>query len=914
MNWFRQLLTRRKLYDDLSQEIAQHLREKMDELVAGGMSRQEAEDTARREFGNMTLTEESGREVWRWPTGENFLMDVRYALRMLRQNPGFTCVAILTLALGIGANTAIFSVINAVLLRTLPVRDPQQLVVLTDPEEEGVWVGSSDGERIMLTEHEFEGLRDQNEVFSGVFATCSSLRTANVSVGSNSSEVGSPAKISMVSGTYWSVLGIEPLKGTMFGPEVDQGLGAHPVAVISYAFWQRRMQQDRAAVGRQLRVRQTVFDIVGVMPPDFTGITVGESPDIWVPIMMQQQIAPGSDWLTWKPGAFAKTMFLQVVGRLKPGVSVEQARASINVTFQQILHFEAGSISSEDKKREMFSNFIVLHSGSRGLSALRGEYSAPLEVMMGLVGLLLLLAAANVANLLLARANARQREITLRVALGAGRGRLIRQLLTESVLLAGIGGLAGIGLAYWADRLLLHMVSTSATPVPLDIHPDTSVLLFALGVSLITGILFGLAPALRATRLNLSDVLRGSSRSISGDAQGETRFPMGKLLVGAQVAISLLLLVSAGLFVRSLQKLSSIPLGYDPQGMLLFHMSPGVAGYKGAAVSQLYQQLLPKFAAVPGVRGVTLSDNGLFYGSDSEDPIEIAGYPPKAGQDIDAHFDEIGPKYFATIGIPVLAGRDVDEHDTTGAPVCWVNQSFAKYFLGNENPIGKRLSVDYRGTKPGFQIVGVVADVKSDDLHEETPRRFYVPYFHALDAPGSSFFEVRYGGNPAAVVAELRRITREADSTLDALDIQTLPQLLDRGMVRDRLTARLSAFFGVLALVLACIGLYGVLSYNVARRTSEIGVRMALGAQRRDVLRLVLGDALLVTGIGVAVGLAAAVAGTRLLSTLLFGLTPRDPVTLAGSVAGLLIAAMVAACVPAWRASRVDPMTALRHE
>jgi predicted permease len=914
MNFIQYLFKRRRVYDDLSQEIEQHLREKVDELVAGGMSRQEAQDTARREFGNMTLTEERGREVWRWATGENFLMDVRYALRMLRQNPGFTCVAILTLALGIGANTAIFSVINAVLLRTLPVRDPQQLVVLTDPEEEGVWVGSSDGERIMLTEHEFEGLRDQNEVFSGVFAACSSLRTANVSVGSNSSEVGSPAKVSMVSGTYWSVLGVKPLEGTMFGPEVDQGLGAHPVAVISYAFWQRRMRQDRAAVGRQLRVRQTVFDIVGVMPPDFTGITVGESPDIWVPIMMQQQIAPGSDWLTWKPGAFAKTMFLQVVGRLKPGVSVEQARASINVTFQQILHFEAGSISSEEKKREMFSNFIVLHNGSRGLSALRGEYSAPLEVMMGLVGLLLLLAAANVANLLLARANARQREITLRVALGAGRGRLIRQLLTESVLLAGIGGIVGIGLAYWADQLLLHMVSTSPTAVPLDVHPDTSVLLFALGVSLGTGILFGLAPALRATRLNLSDALRGSSRSISGDAQGETRFPMGKLLVGAQVAISLLLLVSAGLFVRSLQKLSSVPLGYDPQGMLLFHMSPGVAGYKGAAVSQLYQQLLPKFAAVPGVRGVTLSDNGLFYGSDSEDPIEIAGYPPKAGQDMDAHFDEIGPKYFATIGIPVLAGRDVDEHDTAGAPACWVNQSFAKYFLGNENPIGKRLNVDYRGTKPGFEIVGVVADAKSDDLHEETPRRFYMPYFHALDAPGSSFFEVRYGGNPIAVVAELRRIAREADSTLDALDIQTIPQLVDRGLVRDRLTARLSAFFGVLALVLACIGLYGVLSYNVARRTSEIGVRMALGAQRRDVLRLVLADALLVTGIGAAVGLAAALAATRVLSTLLFGLTPRDPATLAGSAAVLLIAGTVAACVPAWRASRVDPMTALRHE
>ncbi len=914
MSWIRDLFQRRRVYGDLSAEMGEHLREKVDELVAAGIPLQDAKDTARREFGNMTLTEENGRDVWRWHAIEDFFTDLRYALRTLRKNPGFSSVAILTLALAIGANTAIFSVINAVLLRTLPVRDPQQLMVLTDPAEQGVWAGSADGERILLSYHEYQGLRDNDQVFSGLLAQSSSMVVTNVAVDATNSDPGTPANITMVSGNYWSVLGVEPLQGAAFGPEVDTGLGARPVAIVSYAFWQRRMQQGRDALGRKLRIRQTLFDVIAIMPPGFTGITVGDSPDIWVPLTMQQQIAPGRDWLAYTPGAMFKIMFLQVVGRLKPGITFNQAKASINVTFQQIIQSEAGSITDAARKREMATNFLAPHPGSRGLSSLRSEYTQPLEVLMVLVGLLLLLAAANIANLLLARATARRREVTVRVALGAGRGRLVRQMLTESVLLASLGGLFGLALAYAGDRLLLRMVSDGRAPVPLDVHPDAAVLAFAFGVSLLTGVLFGLVPALRATRLDISEVLRGSARSISGEARTASAIPMGKVLVGAQVAISLLLLVAAGLFVRSLQKLTGLPLGYSAENLLLFRINPSSAGYKSAATGQLFQQFLPKFAAIPGVRAATLSEDGFFIGYDFSDGIEFPGYTPPAGQNMEARFDEIGPGYFAGIGIPILQGRDVTERDTTGPPMCWVNQALARYYFGAQSPLGRQLIVDYRGTKPAFEIAGVVADVKSNDLHDASPRRFYVPYFHPVDPPTAATFEIRYSGDPANIVSAVRGIVRETDPAIDSAEVETIPDLIERGLTRDHLTARLSTFFGVLALLLACIGLYGVLSYNVVRRTSEIGVRMALGAQRRDVLRLVLGDALLVTGIGALVGLAAALAATRLLASLLFGLTPRDPLTLLASVVVLLASGSVAACVPALRASRVDPMAALRHE
>lgn len=837
--------------------------------------------------------------------------DLRFALRALAKNPGFSAIAILTLALGIGANTALFSVVNAVLLRSLPVRDPQQLVVVTDPESQGMWNGTSSGERSMITYHEFEGMRDQNTVFSNVMTFASQIYATPVSFGQV--DDGTPANISMVSGGYFSTLGVDAEIGRTFGTEVDQGRNAHPIAVISNAFWERRMQRDPNVIGRKIHIRQTVFDIIGVAPPDFAGVMVGDAPDVWIPLMMQDVIIPGTDLLVQKPGSITKNMFLHFVGRMNPGVKIAQANTAINVTFKQVLDAEAASIPDEKERKEVTDSFLVTHDARRGLSVVRGQYAQPLEVLMGLVGLLLLLACANVANLLLARAAGRQRELSVRVAMGAGRGRLVRQLLTESVLLAALGAAAGILLAQWGANLLLRMVSSGPTTIPLDVHLDVTVLAFTIGVTLLTGVLFGLAPALRATRVDLNNILRGSSRSIAG-GRGSSRLPLGKILVGVQVAISLLLLVSAGLFVRSLQNLTSVRLGVDAGHLLMFRMIPTANGYKGPATQPLFQQLLAKFSAIPGVTGATLSENGLFFGTDSGDQISIVGYTPKSGQVMDASWDEIGPYYFSTVGIPVLMGRDVQPQDTSGARVCWINQTMARYYFGADNPIGRHVVDEYPETHFEFEIVGVVADAKSNRLRGETDRRFYVPFFNPIELSTRAVFEIHYGGDSGAVAAALRKTVHDTDAALDPLAIQTIPERIDRGLVRDRLTARLSSFFGSLALLLACIGLYGVLSYTVSQRTRELGIRMALGAQRGNVVWMILREALTVTLLGAVAGLAISVAAARVLASLLFGLSARDPLTLAGAAVILLAVATLAASFPAWRASRTDPMTALRYE
>ncbi len=843
---------------------------------------------------------------------ETLLQDLRFAFRALAKNPGFSAIAILTLALGIGANTALFSVVNAVMMRPLPVQDAQRLVTLTNPGAAGMQNGTSDGERSLVTYQEFEGLRDENQIFSNILTFSSTSYSAPVSLGSSSD--ATPANVSMVSGGYFPTLGVDPMLGHTFGVEVDKGRNAHPIAIVSYGYWDRKLARDPSAVGRKIHIRNMLFEVGAVMPPDFFGVVVGDSPDIWIPLMMQDAIFPSHDLLTQKPGSITKTMFLHVVGRLKPGVTLAQANTSINITFKQVLTEDAASIPDKKERDAVTNSYLVVRDGSRGLSQLRGQYAQPLEVLMGLVGLLLLLACANVANLLLSRSSARQRELAVRVALGAGRGRLIRQLLTESVLLASLGAVVGLLLAKWGDTLLLRMVSSGPTTVPLDVHLDLRVLAFAIAATLLTGILFGLAPALRSTRVDLNQVLRGASRSISGGGSGSGRMPLGKVLVAVQVAISLLLLVSAGLFVRSLQKLTAIPLGYDTSHLLMFRMIPATSGYKPAATGPLFQQLLAKFSTAPGVSGVSLSENGLFFNSDSNDEISIVGFTPKNGQKMDATWDQVGPNYFATIGIPVLMGRDVQPQDSTGSKVCWLNQTMAKYYFGTESPIGRHIRDEYPEDRQDLEIVGVVADAKYNSLRGQTERRFYAPFFNPVELSTQAAFFVRYTGESASVVASLRELERQTDSTLDPLAIHTIPEQIDARLVRDRLTARLSTFFGLLALLLACIGLYGVLSYTVSQRTSELGIRMALGAQRGNVLWLILREALTVTIIGAAVGLATALAATKVLAGMLFGLTARDPITLIGAAIILLAVATLAATLPAWRASRTDPMTALRYE
>jgi predicted permease len=851
---------------------------------------------------------------------ETLWKDLRYATRMLANSPGFALIAIFTLALGIGANTAIFSVLDSVLLRSLPVAHPEQLAVLTDPDFHGGNFGSQTGDRSALAYSEFEYLRDHNDVLSGIFAADSQLPDVEVTIGDSSLGAGADnetARVKLVSGDYFSTLGIQPVVGRTFNSEVDRARGGSPIAVVSYAFWKQRFGLSPDVLGRTVKIHRTSFQIVGVTPPGFFGETVGEAPDMWVPMMMQDAIYPGRDYLSASPqGVLNQHMWLQVMGRLKPGISFAQANASINVSFKRLLESAAGSTLTPDERKEAFDQRINLQPGARGSSALRAEFGRPLIFLMTLVGLVLLIACANVANLMLARGAARQKEFAMRVAMGAGRGRLIRQLLTESLLLAVLGAAAGILLAHWADDLLLRMVSGTTTPaaVQLNLQPDARVLGFTLGVTLLTAILFGLIPSLYVTRLDLSPVLKSATLRISGESVSR-RLPVGKSLVVVQVAVSLILLVAAGVFVRSLSRLSEVNLGYRSENLLLFRVDASAGGYKGAAATRLYQDLLDKFAAIPGLRGVTVSHNGVFTGSESADPVAVEGYTPKPDEDMQSRMDHVGPGYFSTMGIPILLGREIEPQDSGSGPrAAVINQTFARQFFPNGNPIGKHVRDTYPGNPADMVIVGVVSDAKYNSLREKIRPRIYAPLFNPMWEMTAAVYEVRTFANPASVSASLRQAVQATASSLPPIKIRTMSGLVDDSLQTDRFIEQLSEGFGLLAMLLASIGLYGIMAYTVARRTRDIGIRLALGAAPGNVLWQVLRETLLLVLTGIVIGVPLALGGTHLVRSMIFGLGFADPVAILAAAAVLAIVAALAGFLPAWRASRVDPMVALRYE
>ena len=847
---------------------------------------------------------------------DDLWQDLRYGVRMLAKTPGFTLIAVLTLALGIGANTAIFSVLDSVLLRSLPVIHPEQLAVLTNPDEHGTHFGSQTGDRSLLAYSEFDYLRDHNQVFSRMFAADSNLPDLEVTIG-GSSHYGQKetARVRLVSGDYFDTLEIKPAAGKMFTCEVDRARGGFPIAIISYAFWKQRFGLNPAALGQTIQIHDKAFEVVGVTPPGFFGETVGEAPDIWIPMMMEQAIYPGKDYLSpSSQGILNQYMWLQVIGRLKPGVTLERAKASVNVAFKNMLESKVGTLSAEDRRTGLDQR-LDLQPGARGSSTLHGRLGQPLKLLMVLVGLVLLIACANVANLLLARGAARQKEFVMRLAMGAGHWRLIRQLLSEALLLATLGGIAGIVLAQWADTLLLRMVSAEAgvSAVQLNLQLDARMLAFTLGLTLLTAILFGLVPSLHVTRLNLSPILKSANTSPTG-RNGEQRLPIGKLLVIAQVAVSLILLVAAGLSVRSLAKLSEVHLGYDRENLLLFRIDPIAGGYKGPAITHLYEQLLDRISLIPGVRAATVSHNGLFSHSESGDPISVEGVTPKQDEEMDSRFDHIGPGYFSTMGIPIVVGRELGPQDTNGIHTAVINQAFEKRFFHGANPIGKHVRDTYPGNPADMEIVGVVADAKYNSLREESVPRIYAALFNPMWDQNSAVYEVRTYADPAAVSAALRQAVQETSASVPPITIHTMSGLVDESLQSDRFIERLSGAFGILALVLASIGLYGIMAYTVARRTRDIGIRLALGAAPGNVLRQVLVETLALVVIGVAVGVPAAVGGSYFVRSMLYGLGVADPVALTFAALMMLSVAALAGFLPARRASRVDPMAALRYE
>jgi predicted permease len=898
---------------DFGAEIEAHLRLETERLEAEGLGCEEARAAAHRAFGNIAKAQErfyeSGRVLW-W---DHLCQDLRYGFRLLVKSPGFTAVAVLTLALGIGANTAIFSVLNSVLLRELPVRDPHQLVFLTNPDAHGMEQGFGDGARDLLTYPEFQELEGNNDVFSGLLAAASSPPLLPVET---AGETGEPvsAPVSLVSGSYFSVLGVTPALGRTFNAEVDRVRDTSPIAVVSYRFWRDRLAGNPDVLGRPVRIHGNSFEVIGVMPPQFRGETVGVAPEIWVPLSMQSEVLPGRDYLSLEPQPFHKTEWLQAIGRLKPGVTLAQAKASVNVAFQRLLESQTAGMSA-DKKKEFLNQSLPVAEGGRGASILRENFAKPLWILMATVGLILLIACANLANILLARSTARQREITVRVAMGAGAPRLLRQVFTESILLALIGGGVGLVLAYWADLALLRMVSRGPSPVPLDVHADAGILIFTLAVSVLTGILFGSAPAFRAVRVDLSSVLRGTSRTVAGGSH-LGRAALGKSLVVAQVALSLLLLVVAGLFVRSFERLASVQLGYDRDHVLTFSVNPVSYGYKGPAIAPLYDDLLERLGAIPGVRGASVIDNGLFAESDSNSPVRIEGEKPKTGDDADCAWDLVGPNFFSTAGIPILDGRGITLEDSgNGQRAGVVNQAFVDYYLGSgASPLGKRVHVMTSLGDSDFVIVGVAANTKQGSVREKPRRRFYVPFLNPIGEASYAWVIVRTVSQPAAIESAVRSAVKQTATNLPAIQIQTMNEIVDQTLASDRMITELSAVFGALAVVLASIGLYGIMAYAVSRRINEIGIRVALGAQRSSLLWLILRESLLLVSIGVLIGLPAVFAAGKWISSLLFGVIAADPSAIGASTILMFLVGALACYIPALRATRIDPMVALRYE
>ena len=909
---------------ELAEEFEFHLQMQVEDNLRSGMTPEEARRQAAIKLGGIEAAKEEYRDRRGVPVVEDLIRDLRYALRMLRRSPGFTAVAVLSLAIGIGANTALFSVVDAVLLKKLPVRESDQLVLFRwtsgpnfDPGGHNGNVIRDKSGRLVKSSFAYQTyarLREQPGPLSDVFAF------GSVPLNVSADERADVANGQAVSGNYYAALGVPALVGRTITDEDDRAT-APPVAVLSYRYWQRRFGGDPRVVGRQISLNNVSFTVVGITPQGFDGtMQVGSSPDVSIPIASEPQVRRERSLMSG-----AGSWWLRLMGRLKPGATPEQARASLELIFQQsaLNHREARVAQGQNSLKPLGPEDyprLVAYPGSQGETNRRQFYQKPLYILLGVVGLVLLIACANVANLLLARSAAREKEIAVRLAIGAGRRRLIRQLLTESLLLASMGGALGVLLAFWIKDGLLAVGDWGGDSMAaLEPRLDLRVLSFTLALSLLTGLLFGVVPAWRATRVDLAPSLKDGART-SGAA---SRSLFTKALVAAQVAISLLLMVGAGLFVRTLVNLQRVEVGFDEQNLLLFTIEPGLIGYKGERLEGLYQQMTERIEGVPGVRSVTFSAEPLLAQSSSDRSLYLPGTPVspdgKVQSSGDVYIHQVRENFLKTMGIPVLAGRDLTSQDDSRAPkVAVVNQTFARRFFNGENPVGKRFSFDDSPASAGdVEIVGLVGDAKYATQRDEVPPTAYLSWLQEANSLRSATFEVRTSGDPVSYVPAIRQAVSEVDKGLPLKDVKTQAEQADETLALERLFAKLLGLFGLLAQTLAAVGLYGVLAWSVAQRTREIGIRVALGAQRGHVLMMVLRQGMALTLLGVAVGLAGAYALTKYLASLsemMYGVSATDPLTFGATALFLTLVALAACYLPARRATKVDPGVALRYE
>lgn len=905
------LFRKRQLDEELDEELLAHIELAAEEHRQCGLSDEEARREALREFGGVAQTRERYRMQRGLPFLESIWHDIAFGFRQLRKNPGFTAIAAISLALAIGANTTIFSISKQLLYERLSVPHPDELRMLRwngdqrvavhgmwgdfDPTPQGGMTGS------IFSYPVFEELRTHNSVMRDLFAFKED--SMNATVRGNAQRVA----VAMVSGNYYTGLEVRPQIGRAIQASDDSVPGAGAVVVISDGLWDRAYSRSPSALGQTIKVNDAQLTIIGVNPKGFTGAkNVQISPDLFVPLTMQPLIDPKG-----RSGTLLKESslwWLNVMGRLRPGVSESKAQAALGAQLEAAIR-DTMTLHSDDTLPQ-----LVLVSGNRGLHVADGIFKKPVYVLLALTGLVLLLACANIANLLLARGAERQREMSVRLALGAGRRRLLRQLLTESLILATVGGVAGLILAYFARNAIPGLMTNSWERTELNIPFDWGVFAFCSAVTLLTGILFGLAPAWLAARAEVSGSLKNSAQITPQRRKGIG----GRSIVAFQIALSMLLVVGAGLFVRTIVALNSVNIGFNPDHLLLFAIEPPAARYSPGETVRLHERLEERIAALPGVEAVSpgsepyIADN--YENSDFLPEGESFEQDRGQGKHEGEFNNIVGVNFFQTMEIPIIAGRSFGVQDTATSPkVAIINQALAQKRFPGTNAVGKRFRADRSTDSPWIQIVGICADTHYASLLNAPPAQFFLPYVQQADV-GGMVYQVRTRMSPAAFAPELRRVVQSIDRDLPVTDLRTQQEQIDATEQVQRALAALTAGFGFLALALSCVGIYGVMAYSVARRTNEIGIRLALGAHPARVRGMVLRESAWIAGVGIVAGLASALGLTGLIRSMLFGIGPYDPATFVGGVILLLAVALAAGWIPAWRAARIQPMEALRCE
>jgi predicted permease len=894
-----------KRSEALREEMELHLAERAAELQADGMTAERARAEARRRFGNVGLKQEESREIWITRFWSELGQDVRYGCRTMTANKAFSALAVLLLALGIGANTAIYSLMESILLRSLPVADPESLVVLNwhsrpPQNDSGQWVvhglqglfwPGDTGNLVsgIFPYPAFETLREENPVFSTLFGYFNG-HNRNLAIRGQAMSAGTE----YVTGEYFRGLAVSPAAGRLIDSEDDRA-GAAPVAVISFATSQNRFGEPANAIGQPILVDNIPFTVIGVAPPEFFGVDPAEAPDLYLPLHTNLLVDGARAARMYPDGNF---YWIEMMGRLRPGVSMAQAQAVLAPRFHQ---WVATTATTDGERAKLPA--LILNPGAAGLGSLRRKYSKPLYVLLMMAGLILAITCANIANLLLARAAARRREMAVRLSLGAGRFRVVRQLLTESLMLASLGGTLGVLFAIWGVRSLTFLLSNGRENFTLHAELNWNVLGVTAALSVVCGLLFGLAPAIQSTGSDVMPALK------NGRGGGPRRRAQHVLVVG-QIAISFLILVAAGLFVRTLDKLHSIPLGYAREHILLFTVNARQAGHRDLEMATFYENLRKRFESIPGVSGATLSGSSIISagmaGGAYRGPIKIGAVTIQGAGVMAA-----GPRFLTTMQIPILAGREIDDRDQPDStPVAVISERLARTYFGNENPVGRRIT--FVDDKRDLEIAGVSANLRYGSLKEGSPMTVFVAA--SQFSPDRVTYGLRTVGDPLRYVKSVLEIVREADSRIPVTNVITQAAEIDRTISQEVTFAKLSTGFAILALLIACVGLYGTVSYNVARQVGEIGIRMALGAQRGAVVWMVLRRVLLLAAVGLAISVPAALSAFRLVKSFLFETQPNDPGTLALAGIVLLSAAILAGYAPARRASRIDPLAALRHE